>query len=113
MTRNIQQTLFTLESMPKKVLVGHGQKTERLKRLDLRGDLREKVLPYCRLGYGDVWEDPIRGHKVAVLDASKIEDIRKLFGDDKAKLIINDPPYNVVVGNANTSNLPKTSIKRN
>jgi len=97
--------------MPQKVLVGRGRTTERLKRLDLQGELREKVLPYCRLDYGDVWEDPIRGHKVGVLDASKIEDIRKLFGDDKAKLIINDPPYNVVVGNANTSNLPKTSIK--
>lgn len=111
MTRNMQQTLFTLESMPKKVLVGRGRTTERLKRLDLQGELREKVLPYCRLDYGDVWEDPIRGHKVAVLDASKIEDIRKLVGEEKAKLIINDPPYNVVVGNANTNNLPKTSIK--
>ena len=111
MTRNMQQTLFTLESMPQKVLVGRGRTTERLKRLDLKGELREKVLPYCRLDYGDVWEDPIRGHKVAVLDASKIEDIRKLVGEEKAKLIINDPPYNVVVGNANTNNLPKTSIK--
>jgi len=111
MNRNIQQTLFTLESMPQKVLVGRGRTTERLKRLDLQGELREKVLPYCRLDYGDVWEDPIRGHKVAVLDASKNEDIRKLVGEEKAKLIINDPPYNVVVGNANTNNLPKTSIK--
>jgi site-specific DNA-methyltransferase (adenine-specific) len=58
-----------------------------------------------------VWQDPVRGHKVAVLDATKTEDIRKLLGEEKAKLIINDPPYNVVVGNANTTNLPKTSIK--
>ena len=111
MTRNMQQTLFSLESIPQKVLVRRGRTTERLKRLDLQGELREKVLPYCRLDYGEVWEDPIRGHKVAVLDASKIEDIRKIVGEEKAKLIINDPPYNVVVGNANTNNLPKTSIK--
>jgi len=111
MTRNNQQTLFALESMPKKALAGRGQTTERLKRLDLQGELRENVLPHCRLGYGDVWDDPVRGHKVGVLDASKIEDIRKLVGDEKSKLIINDPPYNVVVGNANTGNLPKTSIK--
>jgi len=111
MRKNIQQTLFTLENKPEKTLVGHGRTTERLKRLDLQCELREKVLPYCRLAYGDVWDDPVRGHKVAVLDASKIEDIRKLFGNEKAKLIINDPPYNVVVGNANTGNLPKTSIK--
>ena len=111
MTRNMQQTLFALESVAQKVLVGRGRETERLKRLDLRGELREKVLPYCRLGYGDVWEDSVRGHRVAILDASKIEDIKKLVGEEKAGLIINDPPYNVVVGNANTNNLPKTSIK--
>jgi len=111
MNNNMQQTLFALEKKPEKALVGRGQTTERLKRLDLQCELREKVLPYCRLAYGDVWDDPVRGHKVAVLDASKIEDIRKLFGNEKAKLIINDPPYNVVVGNANTSNLSKTSIK--
>lgn len=107
----MQQTLFALESVAQKVLVGRGRETERLKRLDLRGELREKVLPYCRLGYGDVWEDSVRGHRVAILDASKIEDIKKLVGEEKAGLIINDPPYNVVVGNANTNNLPKTSIK--
>ena len=111
MNRNTQQMLFALERTPQKVLIGGVRTTERLKRLDLHGDLREKVLPYCRLDYGDVWEDPIRGHKVGVLDARKIDDIRKLFRDDKTKLIINDPPYNVVVGNANTNNLPKTSIK--
>jgi len=110
MTTNIQRTLFTLETTPKEASVNRGRTTEKLERLDLQGQLREKVLPYCRLHYGDVWEDPVRGHSVAVLDATKIEDIRKLLGRGKAKLIINDPPYNVVVGNANTTNLSKTSV---
>lgn len=103
--------LFTLETMPKKVRANRGRTTEKLKRLDLHGQLKEKALRYCRLRYGDVWEDPIRGHKVAVLDATKIEDIRELLGKEKPKLVINDPPYNVVVGNANTTNLPKTSVE--
>ena len=111
MTSNTQQTLFALQIVPEKVSISGGRTIEKLKRLDLHGQLREKVLSYCRLRYGDVWEDPIRGHKVAVLDATKIEDIRKLLGKEKAKLIINDPPYNVVVGNANTNSLPKTSIR--
>ena len=110
MTTNIQQTLFALETTPKDVCPSSGPTTEKLKRLDLHGPLREKLLPYCRLRYGDLWQDPVSGHRVAVLDATRVEDIRKLVGREKTRLIINDPPYNVVVGNANTRNLSKTSI---
>ncbi|MEX0569336.1 MAG: site-specific DNA-methyltransferase [Candidatus Njordarchaeota archaeon] len=83
---------------------------EQLQRLDLRGALREEILPLCRLKYGEIWEDSVKGHKVGVLDAVKIEDVRKIMGNEKAKLIINDPPYNVAVGNANTSNLFKIKL---
>ncbi len=41
---------------------------------------------------------------------TSISDTKKLFGKEKAKLVINDPPYNVVVGNVNTQNLSKISI---
>ena len=84
---------------------------EELKRLDLHGELREKILPLCRLKYGEVWEDSVKGHKVGVLDATKIEDVKKITGSEKTKLIINDPPYNVAVGNANTDNLFKISLQ--
>ncbi|MBV6420520.1 MAG: Modification methylase MboII [Ignavibacteriaceae bacterium] len=47
---------------------------------------------------------------MGVLDATSISDTKKLFGKEKAKLVINDPPYNVVVGNVNTQNLSKISI---
>jgi hypothetical protein len=46
-----------------------GRTTERLERLDLHGELQKKILPLCRLKYGEIWEDPISGHKVGVLDA--------------------------------------------
>ena len=90
--------------------VSRGSTTERLQRLDLHGELREKILPLCRLRYGEVWEDHIRGHRVGVLDATKIEDVKKIMEDRKAKLIINDPPYNVAVGNATTNNLFKINL---
>lgn len=67
---------------------------EKLERLDLEGELRQKVLPLCRLKYGEIWEDPVNGHKVGVLDATKEEDVRKIMGGTKAVLAVNDPPYN-------------------
>lgn len=88
-----------------------GRTTEKLKRLDCHVSLREKVLPYCRLGHGEVWEDPIRGHRVGVLDATKIAEVQHLIGRQKTSLIVNDPPYNIAVGNANTFNLSKTTIE--
>ena len=86
------------------------QTTEKLKRLDLHDDLRGKILPYCRLKPGEVWEDPGRGHRVGVLDATLPQDIQKIFGKVKAHLIINDPPYNVRVGSATTPTLFKKSL---
>ena len=68
-------------------------------------------MPYCRLKQGEIWEDPIKGHKVGVLDATKTEDVIKIFATEKATLSIQDPPYNVVVGNENTDNLFKMNLK--
>jgi len=91
--------------------MSRGKTKERIKRLDYYSDLREKILPFCRLKYGEIWEDPIRGHKVGVLDATKFEDVKRIMGDERAKLVINDPPYNVVVGGKNTKNLFKIDLK--
>ena len=77
----------------------------------MHGRLKAKVLPFCRLKYGQIWEDPIAGHKVGVLDATKLEDVKKILGTEKAKLIVNDPPYNVIVGNKNTTNLSKVNLQ--
>lgn len=106
-TKQIHSTLFNTYDMTN----NEGRTKEKLKRLDLNGELRKKILPLCRLKYGEIWEDPIKGHKVGVLDATKINDIKKIMGGRKAKLIINDPPYNVVVGNANTHSLFKMDLK--
>jgi site-specific DNA-methyltransferase (adenine-specific) len=104
-----QDALFSIDVVEK-----NGQEndatTERLPRLDLDSESRAKILPLCRLKYGEVWRDPIAGHRVGVLDATKRADVEKIMQGQKARLVLNDPPYNVQVGNANTANLSKMEL---
>jgi site-specific DNA-methyltransferase (adenine-specific) len=88
-----------------------GVTAERLKRLDFHSALRREVLPLCRLKAGEVWEDPVRGHRVGVLDATDHEHIAALTGGKRVRLVVNDPPYNIAVGGANTANLSKQSLE--
>ena len=81
-----------------------------MQRLDLSGELKERILPFCRLRSGEIWEDPMRGHRVGVLDAADREDVGKLLTGQQARLLINDPPYNIAVGNAKTENLFKIDL---
>jgi site-specific DNA-methyltransferase (adenine-specific) len=52
---------------------------ENLQRIDSRHEIISAILPYCRLKYGDVWTDPVKGHKVGCFDASSEKDIQKMF----------------------------------
>ena len=81
-----------------------GTTTEKLTRLDINERLRKKIFPHCRLRKGEIWEDPEGKHRLGVLDATNPNDVKKLFGRKKAQLVINDPPYNVEVGKANSIN---------
>lgn len=72
----------------------------RARRLEITGDTE---LP--DFVYGKIWEDPIRGHRVACLDAANKSDIEKLMENKKAKLAIQDPPYNIKI-NGVFSNMP-------
>ena len=87
-----------------------GATTERLKRLDLNKYSRQEILPLCRLNYGEIWEDPVRGHRVGVLDATNPDDVLKISDLEKTKLLVNDPPYNVIAGRKNTRNLSKIKL---
>ena len=87
-----------------------GPTSEQLPRLDSNPQIREDLLPLCRLRRGEVWEDPVHGHRVGVLDATVSDDLETLMGSSKADLAINDPPYNITVGSANTRNLSKTDL---
>lgn len=67
-----------------------------LPRLDRDEGIRHRLLPYCRLQYGQIWEDGESGHRVGCLDAGKAEDMERLMQADRARLAIHDPPYNLV-----------------
>jgi len=71
---------------------------ESLPRLDQSEELREKLLPHCRLKKGEIWQDPRGLHRVGVIDAASREEVLRLFGDRRAELMIHDPPYNFRVG---------------
>lgn len=83
---------------------------EKISRIDKNEEIRNLLSPYCRLKYGEIWEDSVFGHKVGCLDASSEEDVQKLMNNNQSVLAIQDPPYNVIVGNNNTKNLGKISL---
>lgn len=64
-------------------------------RLDKASELHDCLVKRCRLGVGDIWQDPLGRHKVGCLDAARQPDALKLMGTDKASLAIQDPPYNL------------------
>jgi DNA modification methylase len=60
--------------------------------LDARA--RKKFLKFCRLMPGEIWSDPLRGHRLGCLDASSGPQVARLMGGEKIELALNDPPYN-------------------
>jgi len=67
-----------------------------LPRLDEHPEICQQLRKLCRLRPGEIWTDPIRGHKVACMDAGDTPSIAALMGGDRAVLAIQDPPYNLV-----------------
>jgi len=110
MARTKQQTLFSMGEKGQPASPRSSGTTEPFGRLDLEHALRDKILPLCRLGLGRIWEDPVNGHRVGVLDATNPEHLKQIVRNDLVDLVINDPPYNVPVGNASTHNMPKQSL---
>ena len=84
---------------------------ESLPRIDISPKLRNQLLPYCRLKAGEVWEDPLSGHRVSVLDATQEDQVSLLMKGDVSVLGIHDPPYNITVGNRSSLHLLKSSLK--
>ena len=66
-----------------------------LPRLDSSPEVRDQLLPYCRLQLGDIWTDDVAGHRVGCLDATNPGHVSKIMNNDSAQLAIQDPPYNV------------------
>ena len=71
-------------------------KNNPIPRLDENPDLRNTLLPHCRLSLGDIWEDPQTGHRIGCGDATDPSHIMRLTDNEKGSLAIQDPPYNQV-----------------
>jgi site-specific DNA-methyltransferase (adenine-specific) len=67
-----------------------------LPRLDRNPELRNRLLKYCRLREGEIWNDPSGKHRIGCLDAADVNHIQKLMAGERATLAIHDPPYNLV-----------------
>ena len=71
-------------------------KNNPLPRLDKSPELRERLLSYCRLQLGDIWQDEISGHRVGCFDSTNDKAVKEFIGQEQAQLAIHDPPYNLV-----------------
>lgn len=71
-------------------------KNNPLPRIDTSNELRQQLLPLCRLKSGEVWIDPKGKHRVACIDAIDSSAVKNLMADEQAVLAIHDPPYNQV-----------------
>lgn len=67
-----------------------------LPRLDEDEQTRQSILPHCRLAPGEVWIDPIRGHRIGCVDATDALQIGELMEGQQASLAVHAPPYNLV-----------------
>ncbi len=67
-----------------------------LPRLDQNEEIRQRLLPYCRLKPGEVWPDQHNKHRIGCLDAAILTDVKKLCGKRRAVLAIHDLPYNFI-----------------
>lgn len=65
-----------------------------LPRLDTSPEIREQILPLCRLKAGEIWTDG--KHRVGCLDATARDSCHQLVEGHRASLAVHDPPYNLV-----------------
>ncbi len=71
-------------------------KNNPLPRLDGNPEIRERLLPFCRLDPGEIWDDPEGKHRIGCKDAADCKQMSELVGAAKPTLAIHDPPYNLV-----------------
>lgn len=71
-------------------------KNSPLPRLDQHPELRQRLLPHCRLKPGQIWTDPLGRHRVGCLDAANRIEVDQLMQGALAALAVHDPPYNLV-----------------
>lgn len=71
-------------------------KNQPLPRIDENLELQAKLLPFCRIKQGEIWEDHSGNFRVGCLDIASKSNVKNLMRDEKATLSIQDPPYNFI-----------------
>ncbi len=71
-------------------------KNQPLPRIDENPELQEKLLPFCRLKKGEIWEDKSGEFRVGCVDIASKSGVDNLMNGEKAMLSIQDPPYNFI-----------------
>lgn len=71
---------------------------EKVQNDDFTDKEEEEAKRANRTSPGDIWQ--LGEHRLICGDSTKVEDIRRLMGDEMADLWITDPPYNVAVKNS-------------
>jgi len=70
-----------------------------LPRIDKDPILKKYLENYCRLKFGETWDDPEGMHKIACLDSSDQNSIYNLVDGRGIQLAVQDPPYNMIAFN--------------
>jgi DNA modification methylase len=83
---------------------------EKLPRLDTNNELRQQILPLCRLKKGEIWRDPEGFHRVGLGDAGDSRFICSLFEDRRIGTMLNDPPYNIALGKRPSEALSRKTV---
>ncbi len=65
-------------------------------RIDKDSKLKKLLEKYCRLTFGEIWNDPEGRHIIGCFDASDKNDVKRLTEGKKIKLAVHDPPYNMI-----------------
>jgi len=67
-----------------------------LPRIDLDEELRNLILPYCRIKKNEIWIDSLGKHKIGCFDSNDSKKIKKMMDNELALLAVHDPPYNFI-----------------
>ena len=70
--------------------------------------LDEKNEPICKLG--EIWT--LGRHRLMCGDSTKEKDVEELMGDEKADMLVTDPPYNIALGMNETVNEARKRHRR-
>ncbi len=71
-------------------------KNFQLPRIDKDPRLKKYLEKYCRIKFGETWNDPKGLHKIGCFDSTDKKKVLKIMDDRKAKLAVHDPPYNMI-----------------